>query len=106
MTTAFPFDTEQGVLRVQGELTIYQASSALEAFRAAVELGSLKQLDLADVSELDSAGLQLLLALKKESKVSDGPSIAMIKHSPAVTAVLALTNLSAQLDVSTLPGDA
>lgn len=104
MTTTFPFDTEQGCLSVQGELTIYQASTALEAFRGAVESGHFKKLDLSEVTELDSAGLQLLLALK--GQLTEAGSVTeLVNHSPAVTAVLALTSLSDQLDGSHLSGD-
>lgn len=104
MTTTFPFDTEQGCLTVQGELTIYQASTALEAFRSAAGSGVLKQLDLSEVSELDSAGLQLLLALKRQSTEA-GSVVELVNHSPAVTAVLALTSLSNQLGESQPSGD-
>ncbi|GHG63414.1 anti-sigma factor antagonist [Alishewanella longhuensis] len=93
------FNAEQGCLRVQGELTIYQASATLQAFRAACASMQLTQLDLSQVTDFDSAGLQLLLALKKSA-----PEVQLRHHSDAVIKVLSLTNLMTELDLDPLSG--
>ena len=99
MNNPFQFNAEQGCLLVQGELTIYQATEALLAFRQALDCGLLTEVDLSQVTELDCAGVQLLLALKKSA-----PEVKLVQHSPAVSGVVTLTSLTAQLDADHLAG--
>jgi len=52
-----------GALAVSGALTFATAASALEAGRAALSRGNPATLDLAGVTQADSAGLATVLAL-------------------------------------------
>ncbi|ATG75023.1 anti-sigma B factor antagonist [Zobellella denitrificans] len=97
---------EQGVLlRLEGELTIYTAA-ALKSQLAPYLAGPQQLgLDLAGVSELDSAGLQLLLLAKRELD-RQGGALSLLWHSQAVLEVLELCRLNAHFgDPQWLPGD-
>lgn len=82
---------DDGVFHVaiQGEMTIYtameQKNELIEYLKPDYEL----QIDLSAVSEIDCAGLQLLLWLKQEA-----PRLKLIQHSRAVVEVLELLNLA------------
>jgi anti-anti-sigma factor len=71
-------------LSLQGELTIYAVaevkSALLEALDGAMEL----EIDLAGVTEIDTAGLQLLLAAKGEALASGLPLRLSGHSAPAV----------------------
>ena len=54
------------------------------------------ELDLAAVGEIDSAGLQLLLMLKKEA-LRLGKRVAIVAHSQPVHAVIDFCNVAAEL---------
>ncbi len=74
---------------VVGEMTIYnvseQKNKLIEFLSSAIEL----QVDLSAVTEIDSAGLQLLLWLKQEVT-----NLKLINHSQAVVNVFQLLNLA------------
>lgn len=77
----------------QGELTIYTAEQQKAMLMAAIEGQSAIVLDLSQVSELDTAGLQLLMLAKLESERRNLP-FSMTGHSPAVVEVFDLCNLA------------
>lgn len=76
-------------IAIQGEMTIYtamaQKNKLVEYLKPDIEL----HLDLSAVSEIDSAGLQLLLWLKQEVA-----ELNLIQHSRAVVDVFELLNLA------------
>ncbi len=78
------------------DLTIYHAleqkAQLLEALAATEAL----ELDLLHVGEIDTAGLQLLLLLKKEAQRA-GKRLAIVAHSQAVRSVIDFCNLAAEL---------
>lgn len=80
-------------LAVQDEMTIYtvqeQKRQIYEHLRSAREM----QIDLGGVTEIDSAGLQLLMFFKREA-LSRGIKFSLVQHSQAVVEVLELLNLS------------
>lgn len=78
-------------LRVEGELTIYRAAELKAELLAAAEL------DLAAVTEIDTAGVQLLLLARREAQAL-GRSWAIAGRSSAVVDALALLGLSDQLN--------
>ncbi|CAD6880178.1 STAS domain protein [Methylomonas albis] len=80
-------------LAIQGELTIYSVLEHKEALFPYLSSAKEIQIDLADVTEIDSAGLQLLMFLKQEA-VSRGITFSLSQHSEAVVEVLELLNLS------------
>ena len=83
-------------IALQEDLTIYQAldqkSQLLDALNGADEL----ELDLAQVAEIDTAGLQLLILLKREAQKA-GKKLTIVAHSQAVRAVIDFCNLAATL---------
>jgi len=99
MSDAFRFDAEAGSLTLQGELTIYQISEATEALRSATDSGQLRLIDLAGVSELDTAGLQWLL-LAKRLPTADESVVMLVNHSDHVRGLIRLAGLSATLDIA------
>ena len=90
------------LLRIDGELTIYRAAElavALKTALAAVADGGALELDLSGVAEMDSAGVQLLLAARR-SALESGRALRLAARSAAVDDVLAI------LQLTTLFGDA
>jgi anti-anti-sigma factor len=81
-------------LRIEGELTIYRAAELKQTLLAAVAANEAVDVDLSQVSEFDSAGLQLLLLAKREAGAT-GRTLRLVDHSPAVVEVLELFDLAA-----------
>ena len=81
-------------LRIDGELTIYRAAELKQTLLAAVAEHAELEVDLSQVSEFDSAGLQLLLLAKREAGAA-GRTLRLVDHSPAVVEVLDLFDLVA-----------
>lgn len=91
-------DGERRTLALAGELTIYAAAEAKAPLLAPLlaplaDCGELV-IDLAGVSEIDSAGLQLLLLVRREA-VAAGRPLAFADASPAVAELVALYGLDA-----------
>jgi anti-anti-sigma factor len=87
-------DTDTGRIAIDGELTIYRAAdlkiTVLEALRKARVL----EVDLSGVTELDTAGLQVLM-LAKNAAAADGRELRLLNHSPAVVEIVEMLNLGA-----------
>lgn len=86
----------RATLKVEGELTIYTAHEAREALRNALESSPPPDLDLSGVAELDTAGAQVLVWLKREAAQLKQP-LVYVHHSAAVVDVLDLLGLTAEL---------
>ncbi|MBI5235750.1 MAG: STAS domain-containing protein [Deltaproteobacteria bacterium] len=89
-------------LRLAGEATIYGASelkarldNVFSDHRDCVSL----ELDLSGVTEMDSAGLQLALAAKREA-VSLGKGFKVVAHGNASKALATLYNLDDYLNAA------
>lgn len=92
-------------LAITGELNIYSVAAVQQELLQALE--SLQQLDvrMAGVEDLDTAGVQLLLLLKREA-LRKGKQLSFVQHSLAVREVLNLLNLVAELgDPIVIPHD-
>jgi len=77
-------------IRVTGEMTVYTASQIKQPLLDAVANGPANvQLDLSGVSELDTAGVQLLLLVHREALVS-GRNLQLGAESHIVREVLTL----------------
>lgn len=95
-------DMNSSLLRIDGELTIYRAAelaAAMKTALAAVADGGALDLDLSGVAEMDSAGVQLLLAARR-SAAESGRALRLVARSAAVDDVIAI------LQLTTLLGDA
>ncbi len=81
--------TTSTCFRIEGELTIYRAAELAAALRAAlaeVPAGAAFELDLSDVTEMDCAGVQLLIAARRSTDES-GRVLHLTGSSPAVAEV-------------------
>lgn len=80
------------ILSIEGELTIFtvveQKTRLLSFLKSANEL----EVNLADVNEIDTAGLQLLILIKREAAHA-GKKLSFVMHSTAVLEILELANL-------------
>ena len=78
------------------DLTIYHALEQKNALLAALAGTDDLELDLMHVGEIDTAGLQLLILLKKEAQRA-GKTISIVAHSQSVRAVIDFCKLAAEL---------
>lgn len=78
------------VLRLEGELTIFRAAELKPVLLADP---APQELDLSGVTELDCAGLQLLLLAKKEA-LAARRDFKLTGHSPSVLEVFDLLNVA------------
>ena len=80
-------------LSIKDDMTIYNAQSLKELLLAHCPPDiQVLQVDLSAVSEIDSAGVQLLLLLKAESQ-KRGFTLRLLSHSEAVIEVFELLKL-------------
>jgi anti-sigma B factor antagonist len=82
---------DSNVLRIEGELTIFRA---MELKPAMLPTPPLTDIDLSGVTDLDTAGLQLLMLAKKAAQ-TEGRELRLVGHSPAVLEVFELLNVAA-----------
>ncbi|MDM5099804.1 STAS domain-containing protein [Aeromonas salmonicida] len=82
------------LVKVSGEMTIYTAAELKQALTPLLYRQQALELDLSQVSEMDSAGLQLLLAAKKTMQQGGYP-LHLVMHSHAVLDALELCQLAA-----------
>lgn len=80
------------VLRIEGEMTIYRATELKQTLQAALDAAGALEIDLSSVTELDTAGVQLLIAAKKTAQVKQ-QELRLTAHSAAVLDVLEIFNL-------------
>ena len=86
----------RATLAVEGELTIFSATEAHALMKEILAGAELPDIDLSAISELDTAGAQLLVWMKQEAHAANKP-LAYVHHSPAVVEALDLLNLTAVL---------
>ena len=75
---------------IDGEMTIYTVAVLKDEIERVLGGRGVLEIDLSAVSELDSAGLQLMLMAKR----LPGKSVRFTAHSPAVLRMLELSNLA------------
>lgn len=82
-------------LALEGELTIYRAAELHRQLQVSLSAPQTHlDLDLSAVTDLDSAGVQLLMAAKRTAEATSG-SLALSRHSQAVVGVFEMMNLAA-----------
>ena len=86
-----------------GELTIMTATEHNQRVLSFLVGGKNVQLGLAGVTDLDTAGLQVLLLARREAERL-GVTLAFCDPSRAVTDVLAIAHLDTALNHGTPPG--
>lgn len=80
-------------LVLEGGVSIYVVQELKQQLLAGVRANQELQLDLSQVTELDSAGLQLLYLAKREA-IKQGHALRIVAHSDAVREVFDLCNLN------------
>ncbi len=88
--------TRSHKLTLSDDLTIYHAVEQKKTLLAGLAAAGDLKLDLAQVSEIDTAGLQLLILLKKEARAA-GKRVSIVAHSKAVRSAIEFCNLAAEL---------
>jgi len=88
---------ENGICRLQmeGELTIYHGPEVRDGLVEHLATSNEIEVDLGGVSEMDTAGFQLLLAAKREG-TRLGKTVRFVSHSQAVLELIDLYNIAAQ----------
>ncbi|MDP2827911.1 MAG: STAS domain-containing protein [Sulfuricellaceae bacterium] len=86
---------ENGVFRVkvEGEMTIYQALELKQGLMQCLQDCTEMEVSLAGVSEMDTAGFQLLILAKREAARLGRP-LRLAEHSPATLEVMDLLNMA------------
>ncbi len=79
-------------VKISGEITIFEAKILYEECVRFVTNAQCIECDLSEVSEIDSAGLQVLVALKKYA-IEKKFNFSLINHSESVQALLDLSQL-------------
>jgi len=92
-------NTENGVChaRVEGEMTIYTTGEYRETLLEQCHTRQGMELDLANVTEMDISGLQLLVALKKHLNGTER-GLRLRSPSETVQEVLDVTRMAESFD--------
>lgn len=89
-------------LRPTGELTVQTAAARAAVLTSAATPGETLTLDLSRVSEMDTAGLQVLLVALAEARIAGGAA-RVVSPSPAAREALELAGLSRLVDPAVDP---
>lgn len=82
---------------VEDNMTIYEAAEQKEELLMALKKlkkNEQMEIDLSDVSEMDTAGLQVLLLIKQTAE-NEKKTVLLVAHSPASLDVIDRYNLAA-----------
>jgi len=78
---------------IEGELTIYTAATEKQNLQNFLESDSELELNLSQVSEMDTAGLQILILMKNEAR-RRGKVLRYVMHSKPVLEILEMANVT------------
>lgn len=92
ITIAEKPDGKSCEIKIDGRFNIYSVSSIKEKIYNTISFYQSITIDLSGVSEFDTAGVQLLIALKKEMSKTN-KSLTMHSHSQHVIALIDLYGL-------------
>jgi anti-sigma B factor antagonist len=81
-------------IAIDGELTIYRAADLKVTVLEALRKTRVLEIDLSGVTELDTAGLQVLM-LAKQAAAADQRELRLLQHSPAVVEIFEMLDLVA-----------
>jgi anti-anti-sigma factor len=85
-------EKRDGVIHVRGEMTIYGAAALKDSLFAALDGGSDIVIDLAEVSEVDTTGIQLLMMARRVCATRRVP-FSVVRSSEVMNESLALLHL-------------
>ena len=83
-------------LQIEGEMTIFHAQELKDGILDSLENTEGLEVDLSRVSEIDTAGFQLLLMLRNES-MRLHTSLQVDAYSPAILSLLELYGVSKEV---------
>jgi anti-anti-sigma factor len=89
-----PLPDGSASLRLSGDLTIYHAADLKQALLPFAAEGGAWTLDLSGVTDVDSAGIQVLLAARR-TLAARGAALRLTACSPAAQAVFSLYGIAA-----------
>ena len=81
-------------IAIDGEMTIYRAADLKLLLLDALRKTRVLEVDLSGITELDTAGLQVLM-LAKQTALADGRELRLLQHSPAVVEIFEMLDLGA-----------
>jgi anti-sigma B factor antagonist len=81
-------------LNIKGEMSIYRALELKQTLLDSVTKFEDLEVNLADVTELDTAGIQILMLAKRQAQETHR-HFRLTAHSPAVLEVFEILNLAA-----------
>jgi anti-anti-sigma factor len=81
-------------IALDGEITIYRAADLKTTVLEALRKTRVLEIDLSGVTELDTAGLQVLM-LAKQTAAADQRELRLLQHSPAVVEIFEMLDLVA-----------
>jgi anti-anti-sigma factor len=84
------------VVRLSGDLTIQTAAETKAAIMAAFDDGADLDVDLSEITDLDTAGLQILLLARREA-LSLGVTLSLSGPPTAVREILRTVGITADL---------
>jgi len=82
-----------GRLAIDQDMTIYQAEALKDELMGNVTQTQVIELDLSLVSEIDTAGIQLLMLAKRECQ-KQGKTLRIVAHSPRVHELMDFFNIA------------
>jgi anti-anti-sigma factor len=81
-------------IAIDGEMTIYRAADLKTTVLDALRKTRVLEIDLSGITELDTAGLQVLM-LAKQTAAADQRELRLLQHSPAVVEIFEMLDLVA-----------
>jgi anti-anti-sigma factor len=92
MTTIEQSNNAPHVVHIEGEMTIYRAAEIKQTLLTPIVESAVVEFNLSKVTELDSAGVQLLMLAKRTAQTKHG-DVRLVALSPAVLDVMQLLDL-------------
>jgi anti-sigma B factor antagonist len=89
--------TGAAALAIEGDFTIFRANELKQQIGQAIAQSdqTAVDIDLSRVTDVDSAGLQLMVLAKREA-VRQGKQVRFVRHSEAVVDLIELCDLAGQ----------
>ena len=89
--------TDSCLLDVSADMTIYSAANNLSEIKGYYSQFNQIELNLSAVEEIDSSGVQILLALVQNAK-KDGKQVVLSEISAPVTEIMDMLNIRSHFD--------
>jgi anti-sigma B factor antagonist len=96
MTTVKQCNGAPQVVYIEGEMTIYRAAEIKQTLLTSIVESAVVEFDLSKVTELDSAGVQLLMLARRTAQARHC-ELRLVAHSPVVRDVIELLDLGSYL---------